>query len=521
MNDADGEYNVRHRVQPEDPEERRIQDEAAIAKFGKKQQLKRRFKSLSSIGLTCGLMLTWEVVLFTLQFGLSNGGPAGLIYGFIAAWIGVMLQAVVLAEMASMIPLAGGPFNWVAILSPPWCKKFLSYLAGWLTVIAWQAFVAEVCYTCASLIQGIVILTHPNHVPKLWHATLLFYAVIAFGLFINTYLGRILPQIESLTLITYILGFFGVLIPLVYLSPHSSAHLVFTTFQNLGGWRSMGLSFFVGWITSLTSFVGADGADHIAEEIHQASRVIPFSIWFSTLFNGVMGFAMMLAILFSTPDILTATESPTGFPFMTIFETAMGHAAATALVIVITAVNVVSVSSVLATASRMLWAFSRENGLPGSSWIVKVNPESRIPVNAIIVTVVINVLLALISVGSTAAFAAFYSVVLAAYYASFILSAGVMLHKRLTTPASEIPWGPFRLGRFGTPVTVVSLCYTIMAGFFTFWPGSVDVTTVTMNYSSLLFGASILLSMVFWIFYGRKIYVGPVWEFEGQFHRVD
>ena len=31
-----------------------------------------------------------------------NGGPAGLVYGFIIAWIGGTLQALVMAEMASM-----------------------------------------------------------------------------------------------------------------------------------------------------------------------------------------------------------------------------------------------------------------------------------------------------------------------------------------------------------------------------------------------------------------------------------
>ena len=38
----------------------------------------------------------------TLEYGLQNGGPAGLIYGFILAWVGQSLQALVMAEMASM-----------------------------------------------------------------------------------------------------------------------------------------------------------------------------------------------------------------------------------------------------------------------------------------------------------------------------------------------------------------------------------------------------------------------------------
>lgn len=61
-----------------------------------------------------------------------------------------------------------------------------------------------------------------------------------------------------------------------------------------------------------------------AEEIQQASKVIPFSIWFSTLFNGVLGFAMMVLVLFSMGDIKTATQSVTGFPFMDVFVRALG-----------------------------------------------------------------------------------------------------------------------------------------------------------------------------------------------------
>ena len=158
--------------------------------------------------------------------------------------------------LRNRIPLAGGPFNWVSILAPAKYRKVLSYIAGWLTVISWQAFVTEVIYYCGLLIQSLIILSVPDYVPQQWHGTLLFYAVMAFGIFVNTVLGRLLPRIESLTLIFYILGFFAVLIPLVYLSPHKSASDVFTVFQNAGGWNSMGLSFFVGWLTAVSSFMG-------------------------------------------------------------------------------------------------------------------------------------------------------------------------------------------------------------------------------------------------------------------------
>lgn len=129
-------------------------------------------------------------------------------------------------------------------------------MAGWLTVITWQSFLVATTYVSGTLVQGLLILNYPDYDYQRWHGTLLVYAVLAFALFINTYMGRLLPKIESLILLFHILGFLGLLIPLVYLSPHQPTKEVFTHFLNLGGWSTTGLSFFVGLITSSGSFAG-------------------------------------------------------------------------------------------------------------------------------------------------------------------------------------------------------------------------------------------------------------------------
>jgi choline transport protein len=123
-------------------------------------------------------------------------------------------------------------------------------------VIGWQAGQASVAFLGATMIQALIILNHPEYVPTRWQGTLIFYAVIAFIVFINTYLARWLPKIEGMILCVHILGFFAILIPLVYLAPHGSSKDVFATFINGGGWSSNGLSFFVGLITSVFSFLG-------------------------------------------------------------------------------------------------------------------------------------------------------------------------------------------------------------------------------------------------------------------------
>ena len=135
-------------------------------------------------------------------------------------------------------------------------------MAGWLTLISWQALCAGAAYVTGTMVQGLLVLNYPNYEYQRWHGTLLFYAVLVVALSVNTYLGRLLPQIESMMLLFHVLGLFGILIPLVYLSPHQPAKLVFTDFLNLGGWSNKTLSFFVGLLSAMNSFPGKFGDEH-------------------------------------------------------------------------------------------------------------------------------------------------------------------------------------------------------------------------------------------------------------------
>ena len=215
------------------------------------------------------------------------------------------------------MPLSGGPFNWVAIFAPPSCKKFLSYLAGWLSVISYIALVAATCFITGGLIESTIQIQVPTYEPENWHGTLFFYAVLAISLFVNVWLGRILPQIESLLLFVHILGFIGIIIPILYLGEHQPAEVVFETYSDGGGWGNYGLAGLVGSVTVTNAFCGMDGADHIgmvplqwssmvanyvsAEELRDAARSIPTAIGSSLLLNGCLGLAMLLALLYCMP----------------------------------------------------------------------------------------------------------------------------------------------------------------------------------------------------------------------------
>ena len=68
----------------------RRRDTETLARLGKRQVLKRRFYFWSLFAFAVCELITWESVLALFAEGLRNGGPAGLIYGYIFAWVSTM-----------------------------------------------------------------------------------------------------------------------------------------------------------------------------------------------------------------------------------------------------------------------------------------------------------------------------------------------------------------------------------------------------------------------------------------------
>lgn len=120
----------------------------------------------------------------------------------------------------------------------------------------WQALTASGAFLCGTLIQGLIALTHPEYNPQRWHGTLLLWSVILVAVIVNTIISSLLPKLECLILIIHVLGFFAVLIPLVYMAPHGDAASVFTVFLNEGGWQTTGLSFMIGLTGNVFAFLG-------------------------------------------------------------------------------------------------------------------------------------------------------------------------------------------------------------------------------------------------------------------------
>lgn len=115
----------------------------------------------------------------------------------------------------------------------------------------------------STVLQGVITLSRENYHPKLWEGTLIAWAKALSYLSLNLIGGKLLSRLESFVLVFHILGFFAILIPLVYMSKHQPADQVFLRFINTGHFSNNALSSFVGMTGCAFAFSGGDSTVHV------------------------------------------------------------------------------------------------------------------------------------------------------------------------------------------------------------------------------------------------------------------
>ncbi|KAL9596792.1 MAG: hypothetical protein Q9219_005551 [cf. Caloplaca sp. 3 TL-2023] len=467
-------------------------------------RVQRNFDFVPILGFSSVLICTWELIFANLLFALTDGGTGGLFWGFTIAVIACIFIYLSLAEMASMTPTAGGQYHWVSEFSPRWCQKYLSYLTGWLLAIGWQGSIVGLSFVAGTIVQGLITLHDETYEPQQWHGTLLVIAAVAIAIAINVFLSKSLPMAEYLILVLHIVGLFAIIIPLLTMAPKNSARVALLEVTNSGGWSTTGTSFMVGLLTALASMMGMD-----SEEVKNASETLPKAIIWGASLNALLGYVTVLTLCFTMTDIPALLDSKSGFPFLQLFSDITKSFAATAIMAALVIITLVlAVVSEVATASRQIWAFSRDDGLPFSKYLRRVKPGWNIPLNALWVSLGCGIVIALVNLGSSVALNAIVSLTISALISSYIVSISCLLSKRFR--AEPLPPSNFSLGRWGMAVNIAALVFLVPFFFFCFFPTATPVDPQTMNWNVVMFGGITIFATGYYVAGGRKVYRPPV-----------
>jgi amino acid transporter len=216
----------------------------------------------------------------------------------------------------------------------------------------------------------------------------------------------------------------------------------------------------------------------------------------------------MPSSVYTVGDVNSAINSQTGYPFIDLFYNATKSYSGTNAMCSIVIINLTaSAIALLATASRQLWSFARNKGVPFSNWLAPTVLPQDIPLNALFVTLAIAILLSLINIGSNAALQAIFSISSSSLLTSYIITIGSIINWRIRN--KHLPKARFSLGRWGLWINVAAICFLIPWFIFSFFPNFVSPTPQTMNYGSLMYGSVVIFASVYYLVYGRHSYQPP------------
>ncbi|KAI7973503.1 hypothetical protein EIK77_004109 [Talaromyces pinophilus] len=244
----------------------------------------------------------------------------------------------------------------------------------------------------------------------------------------------------------------------------------------------------------------------MCEEVQNPHLEVPRAIVLSVVAAGITGLIYLIPIMFTLPPVEILLAVANGQPIGLLFKTVTGSAGGGfGLLFLILGIMLFAGIGALTAASRCTYAFARDGAIPGFSAWQKVNKTLDVPVNAVILSAVVDCLLGLIYFGSSAAFNSFTGVATICLSTSY----GVPILINVLRGRRAVKHSSFSLGRFGYAINITTIVWIVLAVVLFCMPVSLPVTPSTMNYASVVFAGFATISVVWYFVYARRHFTGP------------
>ena len=176
----------------------------------------------------------------------------------------------------------------------------------------------------------------------------------------------------------------------------------------------------------------------------------------SFAFNALLAFIAAITLIYCAGDTNSLFANPNQAPFVQLFLNSTQSKAATVIMVVpIILCFYSALISEVATASRQLWSFARDGGLPFGDFLEPVW-DLETPRRSVWTTVALSFCFACINFGPVVGFNAIVSLVSVALTFSYSITIFCTICRRLG--GAPIPRERFTLGRWGLIVNIIALC---------------------------------------------------------------
>jgi amino acid transporter len=265
---------------------------------------------------------------------------------------------------------------------------------------------------------------------------------------LNVYGVRIVALINNVGVLFEILGMVVFAFILALFHNHQGVGVIFHT----GGTNATVGTFLIAMFMSLFVIYGFDTAATLAEETRNPRKEAPKAILYSIIGAFVIGGIFIWAILMAIPGTLSSGVKGALGP-AAVIDANFSNAFATTYLTVVSIAIFICLLSIQANVMRLCFGMARDDQLPGSSVLRTVNPRFHTPwVACVVVT-----LLAALPLVQYAGVAILAIAATGLIYLSYFLGGLAILRARLNGwPKRD---APFKLGRWGMPVSVLGLLW--------------------------------------------------------------
>ncbi|MFT3988173.1 amino acid permease [Aestuariivirga sp.] len=479
------------------------EDIKVLHSMGYAQELERRLSRFSNFAVSFSIICILSGGINSLAQATSGAGGIGIGIGWLVGCFISLTFAVAMSQIASAYPTAGGLYHWGSILGnrgTGWVTAWLNLLGlvtvlGAINVGTWTFFVGA--FGAALGIENTLV------------NQMIFLVIITGGQALINHLG--IKLTARLTDFSGYLIFFGsILIAVVCLAFAQTWDFGrLFTFTNYTGtadvWPQVSnvWAFALGLLLPIYTITGYDASAHTSEETIKAAHSVPRAMVMSVVWSALFGYLFLAAFVLMIPDMDEAAKQGWNV-FFWAFDQRVSPGIKEFVYLVVFVAQLLCGLATVTSVSRMIFAFSRDGGLPASGALSKVSPKFRTPVAAIWTGSILSVLFVWgssdVSVAGTSAYTIVVSCTVIFLFLSFTVP--IILGMMAWGTPKWDKMGPWNLGR-GVFIlfAVLSLISMIIIFLLGIQPPNDKALYITVGF--------FVLTAVIWFAFERRRFQGP------------
>ncbi|MCW3063860.1 MAG: amino acid permease [Solirubrobacterales bacterium] len=430
-------------------------NDSVVSAFGYKQELNRTLRFFSLFAVAFSVVSISTGLFLNFGFAINSYGPASIWTWPIAA-VGQVTMALIIAELSTKIPLAGYAYQWGA--------RLVGSAYGWFVASFALIYMLVTVGAISLLGIGPLLLNslgygNPSRGLVLAVAGFLMLTAIA----INVVSVKLASRVNNMAVFAEIAGtmFLAVLLLVVWSiksgdAHHASASILTNTSHTLDG--SAFYCFALAGLLGIYTLVGFELSADLSEEAIDSQKAVPRGVIAGVAVSAVLGMIALISFTLAIPDIKQVQDS--ALPLVTIAEYWLPNGLVRFLVFLVSFSMYALVVVTIAGAGRLVFSLGRDNMLPASRHLAKVDHKTKTPVIALITCGVIMMTVMVWGYFQSDAFTTLIGATSLAPYLVYLLIVVAYIIRRKSLAEVE---GGFNLGRWGIPLMCFGLVWIVAA----------------------------------------------------------